>query len=202
MKILIACEFSGIVRDAFIRRGHDAVSCDLLPTETPGPHIMGDVLDVIGGGWDMMVAHPTCTRLANSGVRWLSAPPKGRTLVEMWQELNDGAAFYVALRDAPIPKKAIENPIMHPHAKKLIEPKKRHIVQPWWFGDPAFKSMGFELFGLPELTPTNMLTPPKSGTKEHKEWSYIHRASPGPDRWKVRSRMFPGLADAMADQWS
>lgn len=201
MRVLIGCEFSGIVRDAFIRQGHQAVSCDFRPTERPGPHIQADVITVLNDGWDMAVFHPTCTRLTNSGVRWLSVPPNGRTLVSMWKELFEGADFYKALRNAPIPKIAIENPIMHCHARELIQPKPRQTVQPWWFGDPFFKATGFELFGLPNLQPTNKLTPPPKGSDEHKEWSAIHRASPGPSREKERSRSFPGMAEAMAKQW-
>lgn len=201
MRVLVACECSGRVRDAFIRYGHDAMSCDLQATETPGPHYQGDVRDVLNDGWDMMIAHPDCTRLTNAGVRWLKVPPPGRSLVEMWQELFAGAAFYRMLRDAPIPLKCIENPIMHVYARELIKPGPRQVVQPWWFGDPAFKATGLELIGLPPLIPTNKLTPPKSGTDEHKAWSVIHRASPGPQRKIDRSRTFPGLAEAMAAQW-
>lgn len=201
MKVLIACEFSGVVRDAFTRRGHDAMSCDFRPTETPGPHHLGDVRDILGNGFDLMVAHPTCKRLTNAGVRWLKSPPTGKTLVQMWRELFDGADFYRELRDAPIPKKAIENPVMHCYARELIEPGPRQIVQPWWFGDRAFKGTGWELFGLPELKPTNRLTPPAKGTDEHNAWSWVHRMSPGPEREKERSRFHPGMAKAMAEQW-
>lgn len=201
MKVLIACEYSGRVRDAFIARGHDAMSCDKLPTDAPGPHYQGDVLDILDENWDLMIAHPPCTRLTNAGVRWLKEPPPDKTLVEIWREFFDGVEFYKALRDAPIPKKAIENPVMHKHARELLGSIKRQIVQPWHFGDPAFKATGFELIGLPPLKETNRLTPPKKGTDEHKKWSFIHRASPGPNRWKLRSTTFPGIAAAMADQW-
>jgi hypothetical protein len=203
MNVLIACEYSGRVREAFRARGHNAWSCDLLPAEDESPfHFQGDVLGVIAlGGWDLMVAHPPCTRLANSGVRWLSKPPPGKTVEQMQQELLEGAAFYRALRDAPIPLMAIENPIMHRYASALVNPGRRQVVQPWHFGDPAFKATGFELIGLPGLRPTNVLTPPSPGSEEHKRWSAIHRASPGPNRWKDRSRTFPGIAAAMADQW-
>jgi hypothetical protein len=201
MRVLIACECSGRVRDAFLALGHEAMSCDLQRTEVPGPHYQGDVRDVLGDGWDLMVAHPDCTRLTNAGVRWLKVPPPGKTLAQMWHGLFEGAKFYRMLRDAPIPKKAIENPIMHCHARELIQPGPRQVVQPWWFGDPAFKATGLELIGLPPLVPTNKLTPPKPGTDEHKAWSVIHRASPGPQRKVDRSRTFPGLAQAMAAQW-
>jgi hypothetical protein len=203
MKILIACEYSGRVRDAFRKRGHDAWSCDFLPSESDRRyHIQGDVLEVLQPGrWDAMIAHPTCTRLTNSGVRWLHNPPRGKTLIEMWTELEAACVFYRQLRDAPIPKKAIENPIMHKYARERIRPGPRQIVQPWWFGDPEFKATGFELIGLPQLKPTNKLVPPASGTKEHAEWSIVHRESPGPDRWRRRSTTRPGLANAMAEQW-
>jgi len=201
VRVLVACEYSGRVRDAFIKRGHDAMSCDLLQTDVPGPHYQGDVRDVLNDGWDLMIAHPDCTRLTNAGVRWLHVPPPDKTLVEMWQGLFQGAAFYNLLRSAKIKRIAIENPVMHKHARDLIKPIARQIVQPWWFGEKAFKATGFELIGLPQLIPTNKLTPPKPGTQEHKEWSFIHRASPGPDRWKLRSTTFQGIADAMAEQW-
>ena len=225
MRVLIACEFSGIVRDAFIRRGHDAWSCDLLPTEScrSGNHIIAEhnlhLIDIAAGGqfygydirtgragirsikWELMIAHPPCTRLANSGVRWLHSPPRGKTVKQMWAELEHAALFYKALRDAPIPRKAIENPTMHKYAKVLIAPGRRQIIQPWQFGDPYFKATGLELINLPDLVPTKVLEVPKKGTKEHKEWSAVHRAPPGPDRWKDRSRTFHGIADAFADQW-
>ena len=201
MKVLVACEFSGVVRDAFTRQGHDAMSCDYRPSETPGNHYQGDVRDILGNEFDLLVAHPTCKRLTNAGVRWLKSPPKDRTLVQMWFELFEGAEFYKELRSAPIPKRAIENPIMHCHAKELINPQRRQVVQPWWFGDKAFKATGWELIGLPDLKPTNKLTPPKKGTQEHKDWSWVHLMSPGPEREKERSRFHPGMAKAMADQW-
>lgn len=201
MRVLVACEYSGRVRDAFIKKGHDAWSCDLLPTDQEGPHYQEDVRNVLSEGWDMMIAHPPCTRLANSGVRWLSVPPKGRTKEEMWQELYEGADFYLELRNADIPKIAIENPIMHKYAREYIWPGERHIVQPWWFGEPYFKATGFELINLPPLKATNKLTPPEKGTDEYKKWSAIHYASPSPTRWKFRSTTFQGIADAMAEQW-
>lgn len=201
LNILIACECSGRVRDAMIRKGHNAVSCDLKDSETPGPHIKGDVRAVLNDGWDMMIAHPVCKRLTNSGVRWLHVPPKGRTLNEMWDELKKGAEFYLELRNAPIKKKAIENPIFHKYARELITPGHRQIIQPWWFGEPFFKATGLELINLPDLVPTNILTPPKKGTEEHKAWSAVHRESPGPEREANRSRTFYGVANAFAEQW-
>lgn len=204
-RVLIACEFSGTVRRAFAARGHDAWSCDLLPAEDrSNKHIVGDVRDHLGDGWDLlMVAHPPCTRLCNSGVRWLSVPPPGKTRDQMWQELDDGAALFSDCWNAPIDRVCIENPVMHKHAKARIvnyEPAAQ-TVQPWWFGEPQFKATGLYLRGLPKLTATNRLTPPKAGTELHKVWSRVHRASPGPDRWRERSRFFPGIAEAMAEQW-
>jgi hypothetical protein len=201
MRVLVACEYSGRVRDAFSRAGHLAMSCDMLDTEAPGAHYKGDIRDVLYDGWDLMVAHPPCTRLTNSGVRWLKVPPPGKTLEEMWMDLEAAAEFYKLLRDAPIPRKAIENPIMHCYARKRIQIGNRQVVQPWWFGEEAFKATGLELIGLPPLQATNKLTPPKTGTPEHKAWSKVHLASPGPDRWKDRSRTYDGIARAMADQW-
>jgi hypothetical protein len=202
MKILVACEYSGTVTRAFRSRGFDAWSCDLLPTEgDPAHHFQCDVREILGAGWDLMIAHPVCTRLTNAGVRWLDTPPPGKTKVGMWRELFEGAEFYQTLRDAPIPRKAIENPIMHCHAREIIGVKDRQTVQPWHFGDPFFKATGWELIDLPPLEHTNRLTPPAKGSAEHKAWSAVHRASPGPDRAKERSRFFPGMAEAMADQW-
>jgi hypothetical protein len=205
MKILIGCETSGVMRRAFAARGHDVWSCDLLPAEDrSNRHIRCDIRDILHDGWDLMaVMHPPCTRLCNSGVRWLSAPPKGRTLTEMWAELDEGADLFAACWNAPIERVAIENPIMHKHAKARMpaDLPRPQIVQPWWFGEPFFKATGFYLRGLPQLRPTQRLIPPKAGTEAHKAWSAVHRAIPGPDRWKIRSRTFEGVAEACADQW-
>ena len=205
MKILVACEFSGVVRRAFAARGHDAWSCDFLPAEDcSNRHIVGDVRDHLGDGWDLlMIAHPPCTRLCNSGVRWLKTPPPGKTLEQMQAELREGAELFSDCWNADIDMIAAENPIMHKYAKALIRnyAPPAQIVQPWWFGEPYFKATGIYLKRLPKLVATNMLTPPAKGTREHKEWSRVHRASPGPDRWKDRSRTYQGIADAMADQW-
>ena len=206
IKVLIGCEYSGIVREAFNAiPGIEAWSCDLLPTERPSNrHIVADVRDVLGDGWDMLcVFHPPCTRLCNSGVRWLHVPPRGRTLDDMWVELDQGCDLFSDLWNAPIKHKVIENPVMHKHAKERIRNYRdaTQTVQPWWFGEPVFKATGLYLDNLPVLVPTNKLNPPKSGTKEHGKWSKVHRASPGPNRWKERSRFFPGIAAAMAEQW-
>jgi hypothetical protein len=180
MRVLVACEFSGIVRDAFLERGHDAMSCDLLPTESPGPHYQGDVRDVFGDGWDLMVAHPPCTFLAVSGARWFA---------ERRQEQADALAFVRLLLAAPIPRIALENPVSV--ISSAIR-KPDQIIQPWQFGHGETKATCLWLKGLPKLTPTNIVP------ERH---ARVHLASPGPDRWKERSRTLPGIAAAMAEQW-
>lgn len=224
-KVLIGCEESGTVRDAFLARGYDAWSCDMKPDRRrSNRHIQGDIRDVLNDGWDLLaVMHPPCTRLCNSGVRWLSDPPtklsppdyspaeiaayqkmdREQRLQFMWDGLRAGAELFSDCWNADIPLIAVENPVMHKHAKALIrnfEPAAQ-TVQPWWFGEPFFKATGFYLKGLPPLTPTKKLTPPKAGTQEHRDWSAIHLASPGPERAAFRSKTFDGIANAMADQW-
>lgn len=205
MRVLIGCESSGVVRRAFADRGHDAWSCDLLPAEDgSNRHLVCDIRDILDDGWDLLaVMHPPCTRLCNSGVRWLHTPPPGRTRDEMWADLDAGAALFSVCWNAPIERVCVENPVMHSYAKARIENYARpaQIVQPWWFGDPFFKATGLYLRGLEPLTATARLTPPRPGTPEHKVWSAVHRASPGPDRWRARSRTFTGIANAMAEQW-
>jgi len=204
MRVLVACEESQAVTIELRKLGHEAYSADILDCSGGHPewHIKGDVIGILDNEWDMMIAHPPCTRLANSGRRWLHNPPKNKTMVQMWSDFFKGVEFYKELLSAPIPKIAIENPVMHDHARELIQKSTRSIVQPWWFGDKAFKATGFELIGLDPLVATNKLTPPKPGTDEHKEWSGIHRMSPGPERAKLRSKTFPGIAKAMAEQWA
>lgn len=180
MKILVACEFSGIVRDAFIARGHDAISCDLLPTEKPGPHYQGDVMDIINDGWDMMIAHPPCTHLAVSGSRWF----KNKAMEQV-----EALGFVKILMDAPIDKIAIENPISI-ISSKIRKPDQ--IIQPWQFGHGETKAICLWLKNLPPLIQTCIV--------EGRE-ARVHRMPPGPDRWKDRSRFFPGIAEAMASQW-
>lgn len=206
MRVLIACEESQEVCKAFRRKGHEAYSCDLIPCSGGYPewHLQGDVLDYLDHEWDLMIAHPPCTRLTNAGSRWLKEPPKGKTLVQMWRDLFEGAEFYNKLREAPIEKIAIENPVFHKHARELLGNPSRYVVQPWWFGDKAFKATGFEIKNLPALVEgvdTLRATVPKSGTEEHKKWSECHRMSPGPERARLRSKTYPGIADAMAEQW-
>ena len=205
MRVLIGCETSGIVRRAFLALGHDAWSCDLLPAEDrSNRHITGDVREVMQGDWDLLaVMHPPCTRLCNSGVRWLHQPPPGRTRDQMWQALDDGAALFSAVWTVPhIPRVAVENPVIHRHAKERIAAYQppAQTVQPWQFGtdpdgpDNVKKRTCLWLRGLPVLIPTGTL----DGTTARDE---VHRASPGPDRWQKRSKFFPGLATAMATQW-
>lgn len=204
MKVLIACETSGVMRRAFEARGHDVWSVDLLPSEDGSSrHIIGDVRTCLDDGWDLVVAHPPCTRLCASGVRWLHKPPSGRTVEDLWAELEQGAALFAACWRAPAPRVAVENPIMHKHAKALMPPDlpRPQVVQPWWFGVPAFKATCWWTRGLPPLVPTDRLVPPARGTDDYKAWSAVHRASPGPDRWRFRSRTFEGLARACAEQW-
>lgn len=206
-RVLIACERSGVVRRAFDAAGCEAWSCDLVPADDgSNRHITGNVLDHLYDGWDLLaVMHPPCTILCNSGVRWLyrdGRKANGKDPAR-WAELQKAAAFYRALRDATqIPSRAVENPVMHEYAIRLTRRGPIQFVQPWWFGDPFFKATGLELIGLPDLQPTNRLTPPKAGTDEHKQWSRVHREPPGPDRAKKRSETFPGLAEAMARQWT
>jgi hypothetical protein len=191
--ILVACEFSGIVRDAFIAAGHDAVSCDLLPSERPGPHIIGDARGVVADVRpDLLIAHPPCTYLANSGVRWLYGG-KGTTRdADRWRQMEQAALFFKDLLNAAVPHVAVENPIMHPYGRVLVGVEPTQIVQPWMFGHPETKATCWWLRGLPPLQATRIV----SGRTPR-----VHYASPGPDRWKERSRTLPGMAEAMAQQW-
>ena len=181
MRVLVACEFSGIVRDAFLAKGHYVMSCDFLPTEQKGPHYQGDVLNILNDGWDMMIAHPPCTHLAVSGARWFKDKK-----MEQWEALN----FVKVLLEAPIKKIALENPI------SVISTKVRkpdQIIQPWMFGHGETKATCFWLKNLPKLEPTDVV--------EGRE-NRIHRMAPSKNRWKNRSRTYTGIAKAMAEQWS
>lgn len=198
MRVLVACEFSGIVRDAFIARGHDAWSCDLLPTERPGPHIQGDVLPVLKRGWDLMVAHPPCTYLTNSGVRHLHSVPSCRGVVarihgkQRWKLMRDAAMFFRTLMGCGISRIAVENPIPHRYAVAEIGRKYDQIIQPWQYGHGEIKATCLWLVGLPKLVPTNVVDG---------RIARAHREPPGPDRWKNRSRTYTGIAKAIAEQW-
>lgn len=195
MKVLVACEYSGKVREAFRKLGHDAWSCDLLPSDDNSPHhYQCDIFEVIDQGWDLMIAHPPCTYLTNSGVTWLHKD------IKRWPMLFEGAEFFKKLLNANIPKIAIENPIMHKYSKSIIGVTQSQVVQPWMFGHPESKATCLWLKNLPPLIETNnvkeqFLKLPK------KEAQRLHYASPGPDRWKLRSTTFQGIADAMASQW-
>ena len=198
MRILVACEFSGIVRDAFAHAGHNATSCDLLPSESPdfnvrGPetrfgariggsarHTQRDVRDILGDGWDLMIAHPPCTHLAVSGARWFK---------DKRVEQAEALAFVRALLDAPIPRIALENPVSV-ISSRIRKPDQ--IIQPWQFGHGETKATCLWLKGLPKLTPTNIV---------EGRTARVHRMAPGPDRWRERSRTFPGIAAAMVAQW-
>ncbi len=180
MRVLVACEYSGRVRDAFIAKGHDAMSCDLLPTEASGPHYQGDIRDVIGNGWDLMIAHPPCTHLAVSGARWFK---------DKQAEQSDALAFVRLLLAAPIPRIALENPISI-ISSRIRKPDQ--TIQPWQFGHGETKATCLWLKGLPKLKPTDVV----DGREAR-----VHRLPPSADRWKLRSLTYQGIADAMASQW-
>jgi len=192
MKVLVACEYSGKVRDAFIKRGHDAMSCDLLPTDSPGPHYQGDVMDILNDGWDLMIAHPPCTYLAVSGLHWNKRVP-GRA-----EKTEEALSFVKALMDAPIHKIAIENPVSC-ISSRIRKPDQ--IVQPWWFGHDASKKTCFWLKNLPALVETNRLPGDDKTRRANQTASGQNKLGPSADRWKIRSETYQGIADAMAEQW-
>lgn len=193
MRVLVACEYSGIVRDAFLSAGHEALSCDLLPTESPGPHHQGDIFEVLDDSWDLMIAHPPCTYLCNSGVCWLHKR-EGR-----WAKMEEGARFFKRLLEAPIPKIAVENPVMHRYAVEIIGRRQDQIVQPWMFGHTEQKATGLWLKGLPLLKPT-LDVKEKMMKLPERERSRIWYMGGG--KGKERSRFFSGIAEAMVEQWS
>ena len=202
MKVLVACEFSGIVRDAFAERGHRATSCDILPSERPGEHIQGDVRRLLREPWDLVIAHPPCTYLTNAGVRWLWKQGRkwlgeNKTIEndidpERWGGLYEGVKFFKECLEANAPKVAVENPIMHKYARAMVGRGPDCITHPWEHGLGESKAICWWTRNLPPLEPTNIVAgrTPK-----------VHHASPGPDRWKERSRFFEGVAAAMAEQW-
>ena len=182
MKVLVACEYSGTVRDAFLSLGHDAISCDLLPTDRTGPHYQGDVFDIISEGFDLMIAHPPCTHLAVSGARYFAEKrADGRQ--------QAGIDFFMSLAGVDIPKIAIENPVS---IMSTVWRKPDQIIQPWQFGHGETKATCLWLKNLPPLLPTNIV----EGRKDR-----IHKLPPTPDRWKLRSKTYEGIANAMAMQW-
>jgi hypothetical protein len=195
LKVLVACEYSGSVRDAFLARGHEAMSCDLLPTDSPGPHYQGDVRDILNDGWDLMVAHPPCTYLCSSGLHWNKRVP-GR------QEMTEEALEFVRLLlDAPIERIALENPIgcISTRIRKYDQ-----VIQPWHFGHDASKATCLWLKNLPPLTPTKIIEPRIVGNKmrwANQTDSGQNRLGPSEYRWKIRSETYKGIAEAMADQW-
>lgn len=199
MKVLVACEFSGRVRDSFIRLGHDALSCDwAYPTEIPGPHYQGDVRDILDQGWDLMVAHPDCTYLANSGVQWLTRTPTNpkpgvKYGKERWLEFEEAVEFFQILQNVDIPKIAIENPIPHHYATDRIG-KYSQLIQPYQYGEPESKATCFWLKNLPLLVPTEIVP------KDQRKQSVFHMA-PKADRAHERGRTFWGVAKAIAEQW-
>lgn len=196
MKILVACEFSGTVREELIKRGHDVMSCDLEPSETPGPHYQGDVFDIINDGWDMMIAHPPCTYLAVSGNRWMKDNPVRQ------KQRDEAIKFFIAIANANIPKICIENPVgvMSTHYRKPDQ-----YIQPFEYGHPETKKTGLWLKGLPKLEPTKIVVPEWIIGKDGKRYSRIHYMSQWSnptDRAKERSRTYSGIAQAMAEQWA
>ncbi|MGV6803247.1 MAG: hypothetical protein ACWA49_03505 [Ruegeria sp.] len=216
MRILIGCETSGIARRAFAALGHDVWSCDLEPAEDrSNRHMICDIRDgILTEGWDMLaVMHPPCTRLCRSGRRWMSGPgkwtppkqlPRGKSWDDMKTDFAEGVDVFTTCWNAPIARRAIENPEMNDLARDAMPPDlpKPQMVQPFWFGEPAYKNTGWYLDGLPDLTPTDMLEEPERDSAEWREWNKVHRMPPGPERGRLRSRSFPGMMQAAAAQWA
>lgn len=192
MKVLVACEYSGVVRDAFIAKGHDAISCDLLPSDSLGPHYQGDVRDLINESWDMLIAFPPCTYLCSSGLHWNKRRP------ERQQKTEEALDFVRFLMNWNCEKIAIENSIGC-ISTQIRKPDQ--IIQPWQFGHPESKSTCLWLKGLPKLVPTNVLTLPRSGRWNNQTPSGQNKIGPPEDRWKQRSKTYKGIAEAMSDQW-
>lgn len=194
MKVLIGCEFSGTVRDAFAALGHDAWSCDILPTERPGNHYQGDLLDIIENGWDLLIAHPPCTYLSNSGVSWLYKN------FDRWSDMARGAVFFKKILSAKVKKIAVENPIPHKYALQIIDQKYDQIVQPYHFGHTESKATCLWLKNLPPLVHTNNVREAMAGMPKN-QTQRLHYLPPSPERAKLRSTTFQGIAAAMAEQW-
>jgi len=215
MRILIGCETSGIARRAFAALGHDVWSCDIEPAEDSSVrHRICDIRNgILDEGWDLAVLHPPCTRLCRSGRRWMSGPgkwtpptklPAGRNWDDMKAEFELGVDIFSACWNAPVRHVAVENPVMNDLARDRMPEglPAPQLVQPFWFGEPAYKATGWYLRGLPELKETNRLQEPDRNTDEWKAWNAIHRHPPGPERARIRSRSFPGMMAAAASQWS
>lgn len=194
LRVLVACEFSGTVRDAFAAKGHDAWSCDILPTERPGNHIQGDVLEILDNGWDLMIAHPPCTYLSNSGVCWLSKNAR------RWSDMTKGAVFFKQMLEAPIKRIAVENPIPHKYALQIIGKKYDQILQPYQFGHTESKATCLWLQNLPPLMSSQNMSVIMMGMAK-RDTQRLHYLPPSPDRAKLRSMTYQGIANAMADQW-
>ena len=204
MNVLVACEESGTVRDAFIKKGHNAISCDILPTSSPGPHIQGDVLPLLKYKWDLIIAHPPCTYLCNSGVCWLyKSVPSGcgwpnpviftkEKNLERWDQMKKGAEFFKLIMNSDCKKICIENPIMHKYAVDIIGRRQDQVVQPWQFGHGETKATCFWLKNLEPLKHTNIV----EGREQR-----LHLLPPSKNRAKLRSKTFQGIANAMAEQW-
>lgn len=203
MRVLVACEYSGTVRDAFRALGHSAYSVDILPTERESldslglpTHFTRDALSMLDAHvWDLLIAHPPCTYLCHSGVRWLHERP------ERWGQMAEAVIFFREFLTSKINRVAVENPVMSGYAAEWVGVPYTQTLQPWHHGDEAFKRTALWLKNLPPLTDTNRLVPPAKGTDEHKRWSACHRAAPSPNRARIRSRTYSGIAAAMAAQW-
>ncbi len=192
----MACEFSGTIREEFKKLGWDAWSCDLLPTEIPGNHYQCDVLTVLDKGWDLMIAHPECTYMCNSGVCWLYKKDKNGQKVKdktRWANMRKGAKFLKTLLECDIPRICVENPIPHKYALEIIGRKYDQIVHPWQHNHPETKATCLWLKNLPKLEPTNVVDPVNG--------SALHRLPPSKDRWKKRSLTYSGIAKALATQY-
>lgn len=197
MRVLIACEFSGTVRDAFIAAGHDALSCDLQETQSPGPHYCGDVFDVLGDGWDLLIAHPPCTYLTVAANKWMK-PEWAWKYPTRPQDREAAVSFFMAMYNAPVERVCVENPICIMSTRFR---KPDQVVQPWMFGHGETKATCFWLRGLPRLIPTHMkndyFAEPEPTGREQR----LHKLPPGPTRSNERSKTYPGIAKAMATQW-
>ena len=194
MRVLVACEFSGVVREAFSALGHDAWSCDILPTEIPGSHYTMDVMKVLNKKWDLIIAHPPCTYLSNSGVMWLHRD-KSR-----WNKMREGAKFFKDMLNAKCKKVCVENPVMHGYAKEIIGVNQTQVIQPWMFGHMEQKATCLWLKGLPPLVPTRNVKEKMMKLPDNQR-QRLHYLPPSKDRQKLRSKTFIGIAAAMAEQW-
>jgi len=200
MRILVACESSGVVREAFRSFGHDAWSADVLPADDGSPHhIQGDATKILGDGWDMLIAHPPCTYLTNAGVRWLYNADGTRN-EERWEAMREGAKLFLAFWNAPVERVCVENPVMHRYGKEIIRASFAQSVQPYDFGHKEVQRTCFWLRGLPRLEPTTNLKQ-ETMSLPYKDRAKVHLTSPGPNRWKIRSKTYRGIARAMAQQW-